>query len=153
VSNKKVNSAEQQAEEILKDAYAEVRAEECPQGADCPVHFRVDEAYVDQEGGYARFVTYIGEFVVITDDNRELIDPVALFRMIFRGYTPKPFETSVLYVGDGAIGDVPEWTMEALGALTRYRETHDSWEGLQDRHELVVGAVREGAIDLSERKG
>ena len=154
MGNDEINSAEQQAEEILKDAYAEARAEQCPQGDECPVHFRVDEAYIEPESLYVRFITYVGDYAVVTEDNPELFTTTNILGLILgEGSRVDRWLTSVVYVGDGAIGDVPEWSAEVLLARSRHKETCDSWEGLQDRHALVVGMVQDGVIDLSEPKG
>jgi len=154
MGNDEINSTEQQAEEILKDAYAEVRAEWCPQGDECPVHFRVDEADIEPESLYARFITYVGDYAVVTGDNPELFTATNILGLILgEGSRVDRWLTSVVYVGDGAIGDVPEWSAEVLSARGRHEETHDEWEALQDRHAFIVGMVQGGVIDLSEPKG
>lgn len=146
------NSAEREAEEILKAAYAEVRAEECPQGEECAVHFRVDEDYVLEEAEYARKITYVDEYVVITDDNHQFDNPAFILKLVLGLVKEKParFETLILHVGEGAIGDLTEDPQGGRASAIRYQKTHDSWEGLSDEHNITVTALREGFIDVSK---
>lgn len=145
------NSAEQEAENILKAAYDLVRAEECPQGTECAVHFRVDEDYVLEGAKYARKITYVGEYAVVTDDNHRLSNPAFLLGLVIGQLKELPdrFETLILHVGEGAIGDLQAPPGGLLSAV-RYSKTHDSWEGLSDEHSLTVTALREGFIDVSK---
>ena len=85
MANEEVNPAEAAAEEILKRAADDIRAESCPQGKDCAVHFRVNEEFVKDEYEYARLITYMGEYVVITDDNPEAVSVVALIQAALNG--------------------------------------------------------------------
>lgn len=148
------NSAEREAEKILEEAYAEARAEECPQGRECAVHFRVDEEYIDEDQHYARFITYQGEYVVVTDDNHEYGNPAFILRaalgLLKKEDLPPRFETVIIHVGEGALGDITPKGTEAVKASIRYVKKHDSWGGLKDEHALTVTALREGLIDLSK---
>ena len=150
MDNEETNSAELAAEEILREAYPVARAEECPQGEECPVHFRVDEEYVDEESKYARLITYVGDHVVVTEDNIALGSPMALIGYILGG--PKPglpqYETSVVYVGSGVIGDVE--TTEQYRKALRYAKTHDDWEAVRAEHWVTVSALSDGLIDVSK---
>lgn len=145
------NSAEREAEEILRAAYNEARAEECPQGAECAVHFRVDEDYVLEEAKYARKITYVDEYVVITDDNHQLDNPAFLLKLVLGLVKEQPdqYETLILHVGEGAIGDL-QWGPDGRVSAIRYQKTHNSWEGLSDEHNITVTALREGFIDVSK---
>ena len=129
VTDQPENSAEREAEMILKNAYSEARAEECPQGEECPVHFRVDEAYFLEDAQYARLITYVGEYCVITDDNHELESPAFLLKLVLGGVQladlPAKFETSVIHVGEGAIGDITDRPAEDRFAALRYSEKHN----------------------------
>jgi len=149
-----VNSAELEAERILKEEFAKIAAGECPQGEDCPVHFRADEVYLHEESMYARLITYSGDYVVITGDNHALDDPILVLRMVLGKVTakdlPPRWETTIIFVGEGTIGDLPDAPVEGLPTPLRYAETHDDWEGLQDTHTIIVSALESGFIDVSK---
>lgn len=151
MNNEEINSAEKAAEEILQGAYAEARAEECPQGEECAVHFRVDEDYFNEAAQYARLISYSGDYVVITDDNRIGMNPLALLEYFLGGPTkvaiPNQYETLIIHVGEGALGDLPDAT-EAI----RYSATHDSWEGVASEHYGTVSMLEVGFIDVSKPK-
>jgi hypothetical protein len=146
------NSAEREAEKILKDAYAEARAEECPQGDDCPVHFRVDDEYYDEEQQYARLITYHGEYVVVTEDNHELDNPAVFLKLLLGGLAVRPsrYETLVYHVGEGTIGDLSEKDVEHRRNSVRYSKKHDSYKDVHDEHTVVVIELAEGLIDVSK---
>lgn len=152
MSNEEQNSAEREAEKILKDAYAEARAEECPQGDDCPVHFRVDDEYYDDEQQYARLITYHGEYVVVTEDNHELDNPAVFLKLLLGGLQVRPsrYETLVYHVGEGTIGDLSEKDVEHRRNSVRYSKKHDSYKGVHDEHVLVVTELAEGFIDVTK---
>lgn len=153
MSDDKMNSAEREAEEILKGAYAEARAEECPQGEDCPVHFRVDEEYFESESMYARIITYMGEYVVITEDNPELSSPSVILQAILgklKKGDVKPWETAIYHVGEGAIADIESLPVEKQRETLRYAKTHDEWEHIVATHEITVAALNAGLIDVSK---
>ena len=153
MTNEEINSAEREAEEILKSAYSEVRAEECPQGAECPVHFRVDEVYTLESAKYARLITYVGEYCVITDDNYELESPGLMLRAALGRLAiadlPAKFETTVIYVGEGALGEISEKSPEERLLALRYSEKHDDWEAVKGVHETVVSGIKADLIDVS----
>lgn len=48
--------------------------EDCPRGTECPVHFRNDEHVTDEITRRVALVTYVGEYVVFTDDNPALLN-------------------------------------------------------------------------------
>jgi len=152
VSDKPVNSAEREAEEILKGAYSEVRAEECPQGAECSVHFRVDEQYIDEPSKYVRLITYVDDYAVLTEDNPELSSPLLLVRVLL-GTTlkedlPPAWETSIMHVGpEGALGDLSE---ENGYKAVRYATPHGEWDEILLVHDATVSMLKAGLIDVSK---
>lgn len=151
--NEEINSAELAAEEILKEAYTEARAEECPQGDQCAVHFRVDEEYLDNESKYGRMISYVGEYVVVTEDNPLRSDPLTLVRKILGliSKLPAKYETAIFHVGEeGVVGDLSGLDPDGILEATRYIHTFDSWSGFQDEHNLAVTSLREGFIDVSK---
>ncbi len=153
MSNEEVNPAEAAAEEILKEAYAEMRAEECPQGKDCAVHFRVSEEHFEEKYEYARLIDYVGEFVVITDDNPEAISVLTLVQAALNGSAykfPPRWETSIYHVGEGTIGDVSGRSEEERRKAFRYHSTHDIWEEVKGFHQATVSALKGGLIDVSK---
>lgn len=150
MDNEEINSAEQAAEEILQGAYSKARAEECPRGEECPVHFRIDDEYIDEGIKYARLITYVGDYVVVTQDNIGLGSPMAMI-----GYLPgglqvalPQYETSVVYVGSGVIGDVE--TIEQYRKALRYVRTHDDWEAVTIEHSSTVLMLQQDMIDVSK---
>lgn len=151
------NSAEREAEEILKAAADEIQAEQCPQGRECGVHFRVDEALSYPQDEDARYITYVGDYVVVTEDNHEYGDPMLIIRAAFGTMTkedlPPRWETSIFWVGDGTIFDLtlkPEGVRK--GAL-RYTVTHDDFSQLRNVHDITVVGLESGLIDVSKSIG
>lgn len=147
------NSAEREAEKILETAYAEARAEACPQGENCPVHFRVNDEYYDDEQLYARLITYHGDYVVVTEDNHEMDNPAVFLKFLLGGTSmvlPPRFETIVYHVGEGTIGDLSDKDVEHRRKSVRYSKKHDSYKGVKDEHTLVVAELVEGFIDVSK---
>lgn len=151
MSDNEQNSAEREAEEILMEAYPLVRAEECPQGDQCSVHFRVDSEYFDEAMKYARLINYTGEYCVITEDNHELDSPVALLLAVLGGKEfPPLYETTIFHVGSGVIGDLMGCSNEEFRAAVRYVAKHDEWDGIKDFHEVTISALEQGMIDVSK---
>lgn len=154
MSHEKQNSAERAAEEILEGEYAKARAEECPQGDQCAVHFRVNEVYFDQDQQYARLITYVGEHVVVTEDNHEMESPSFLIKIVLglvkKGDLPPRWETSVIYVGDGALADLTGKSLEERRKAFRYLSKHDDWDLISEAHHTVVSALEAGLIDVSK---
>lgn len=144
-----MNSAEREAEEVLKAEFSKIQAELCPQGRECAVHFRVDDAYMKEDIEYARYITYVGDYAVITDDNPGAHGVALLVGALLGVEGPRAdrYETVIMYVGSGALGDIlPEDLRQAL----RYRVTHDDWPGLKALHEATVSALEAGLIDVSK---
>lgn len=147
-----INSAEQAAEDILKEAYAEAQAEECPEGEACPVHFRVDSILIDEDLKYARFITYSGDYAVITEDNSELENPVFMIKLVLgkvkKADLPPPYESTIFHVGEGTLGDLANKSREAQYEAVVYTATYDYWESLREFHEVTVSALEQGLIEL-----
>lgn len=152
--NQEQNSAELEAEKILKGAFDEAQAEKCPQGDQCAVHFRNDEEYVVEEGEYARYITYVGDYAVVTEDNHILDTPIFIIKMLLgqisEANTPPRFETTVFLVGEGTIGDLEEKSTEARLESIRYAGTHDVWSQVKDEHTAVVMMLEAGLLDVSK---
>lgn len=152
--NQEQNSAEREAEKILEGAYAEARAEECPQGDQCAVHFRNDEEYVVEDQKYARYITYSGEYAVVTEDNHVLDDPFFIIKMLLgqvsKENMPPRFETTVFHVGSGVIGDLSDKDRAGRMESIRYAGTHDVWEQVKDEHTAVVVMLESGLLDVSK---
>lgn len=149
--DKEINSAELEAEQILKDAFSRIRAEECPQGEDCSVHFRVDSVYRDDEYKYIRCITYLGNFAVVTDDNHNLRNPARLLAGVF-GLPVAPmdrWETTILHVGEGVLDDLWRVGPEEHRKAIRYVQPHDTWEDVEEIHHNTVSLMAAGMIDLS----
>jgi hypothetical protein len=148
------NSAEREAENILREAARAIQTEQCPQGEECAVHHRVDEEYIQEDAEYARYITYIGDYVVLTEDNHIFDSPQFLLKVLLGGVKkadlPPRWETSIFHVGDGAIGDLVGRPIEEQGNALRYAKTHDDWGLLKSEHETTVSALTEGLIDVSK---
>lgn len=156
MDNGETRSAEQQAEEILKGEYAKAKAEECPAGEDCGVHFRVDETYFNEETQYARMISYVGEFVVLTEDNHEFDSPVLMIKILMGGVLkedlPPRWETSIFYVGDGTLAELSGGSVEERRRALRYFQAHDNWDAIEETHHSVVSCLGAGLIDVSKPK-
>jgi len=148
------NSAEREAENILKEAARAIQTEQCPQGEECAVHHRVDEEYVQEDAKYARYITYSGDYVVLTEDNHIFDSPQFLIKVLLGGVKksdlPPRWETSIFHVGSGTIGDLGEKPIEERGKSLRYAKTHDVWDELKGVHETTVSALQAGLIDVSQ---
>lgn len=142
------------AEQILKDAYPEARAEECPQGKECPIHFRVDEEYFDKSQRYARLITYLGDYVVVTGDNPKLESPLFLIQLVLGAVKkkdlPPRWVTDVIYVGEGAIADAFDKPAEEIRTTLRYSTEHNEWQYIKSVHDSTAGALKSGLIDVSQ---
>jgi hypothetical protein len=151
-----INSAEQEAEEILKEAFAKVDldGEDCPQGDACAIHHRNDEEIIDDEIEFGRIITYTGEYVVITTDNPELENPIFLLKMILGQVkdenVPPLYETCVIHVGDGALADLRTLDKEDRANTVRFVQRHNEWSNFKDAHNVVVNGVKEELIDVSK---
>ena len=147
------NSAERAAEEILEAAYAEARAEACPQGAACGVHFRVDEEAFEVDELWARLITYVGDYVVVTDDNHKLDDPSVIISILLGKVAPGSiprWETTVYLVGEGTISDLSASDKETRKNSVRYTSTHDKWDEIKDQHTAAVVMLESGLLDVSK---
>lgn len=151
-----INSAEQEAEEILKEAFAKVDldGEDCPQGDACAIHHRNDEEILDEEIEFGRIITYAGEYVVITTDNPDLESPIFLLKVILGRIvgegTPPLYETCVIHVGDGALADLRTLDKEDRANTVRFVQKHNEWHNFKDAHSVVVNGVKEELIDVSK---
>lgn len=154
MDNEETKSAEQQAEEILKGEYSKVKAEECPGGEDCGVHFRVNETVFDEECQYARMISYIGEFVVLTEDNHELDSPMLMIGIlmgrVLKEDLPPRWETSIFRVGDGTLAELSGGSIEERRHALRYFKSHDKWEEIEATHLATVSMLEAGLIDVSK---
>lgn len=154
MTNEEKNSAELEAEKILEGAYAEARAEECPQGEECSVHFRVDDQIVEESISYVRLINYVGDYVVMTEDNHELDSPLLLMKILLGGSLkedlPPRWETIICYVGDGVIGDLSSKSLEERQKALRYAVQHDVWDELIEVHDGTVQFLKAGLIDVSK---
>lgn len=126
--------------------------EECPMGDDCAIHFRNDEERFDPEYEEGRMISYVGDWAVVTEDNR---DPMAELKlalmdagMPIKGEKPHRYETSVTLVGGGSLGDLYEEGVSVVADATRYVVTHNSWDNFKTAHKMVIEAVMGGSITL-----
>lgn len=143
-----------EVERILGAEERKIRAEECPQGEECPVHFRVDEVFFDEALRYARLITYLGEYAVVTEDNPDLNSPALLVKAILGSFAlddaPARWATMVVHVGEGVLGDGNDSSLEERRQAFRYHAPHNDWNSIQNFHEVVVSALKQGMIDVSK---
>ena len=149
------NESVNEAEGIIKAELDRLQSgEECVEGDECPVHHRLDFQEMDDEDEYGRLITYVGEYCVITTDNPDLMSASTLLRLILGLYkkedVPEKFETCVIYVGDGSVGDVSNMDREGQDKAIRYIHKHSDWEYFRDQHEAVLIGVEQGLIDVSK---
>lgn len=148
------NSAEREAERVLRDASREIQAERCPQGEECAVHHRVDEEYVLESVQYARFITYAGDYCVVTSDNHVYESPTFLLKLalglVSKADLPDRWETMVFHVGSGALGDLEWLSAEGRAGALRYVGTHDDWDNLHQQHDFVVIGINSDTLDVSK---
>ena len=151
-----INSAEQEAEDILKEAFANavLDGEDCPQGEACAIHHRNDEEILDDDAEFGRIVSYVGEYAVVTTDNPQLENPVLLIRIILGQVKdadlPDTYETSVIHVGEGALFDVRNLDKDGRRESIRFIQTHSKRDNFKDAHNVVVNGLKEGLIDVSK---
>lgn len=151
-----INSAEAEAEAILKEAFTKIDldGEDCPQGDACAIHHRNDEEILDEEIEFGRIITYTGEYVVITTDNPELENPIFLLKMILgqvkQENIPPMYETCVIHVGDGSLADLRALDSDARRESVRFVQKHNEWKNFKDAHAVVVNGVKEALIDVSK---
>lgn len=150
-----VPSVEEQADQVLRAELTKLRSgEACIEGDTCPIHHRQDCDMMDSGEGYGRLVNYVGEYVVITADNPEWDKPTVILRavlgMLTKDNAPDKYETCVLHVGDGSVGDLYSLDQEGRNNAIRYLRTHSDWDGFRDQHESILTGVREGTLDVSK---
>lgn len=148
------NEAVKAAEKILEGAYAEARAEECPQGKECSVHFRVDDQIIDEPAKYVRLINYVGDYAVVTEDNHQLDSPILMVKIVLgvavKEDLPPRWETIIYHVGDGVIGDLSDKSLEDRRNAVRYAAQHDVWDELIEVHDGTVSFLEAGLIDVSK---
>ena len=116
------------------------------------MHFRNTEEYVKEDIEYARFITYVGEYVVITDDNPEAVSVLSLIQAALSDEAKKVdrWETSIYHVGEGTVSDLSDKTIEERRQAFRYHSTHDVWDQVPEIHRSVVFSLEVGLIDVSK---
>lgn len=143
------------AEAIVREESSKVDfdGEDCPKGDECAVHHRNDEEYLEDDVEFGRIITYVGDYCVITSDNPELDNPLTLIRLALGLFAPDnvpdAYETSVLYVGEGALADLRSLDLDGQRASIRFVQRHNQWKNFKEAHNVVVNGVRDGLIDVS----
>lgn len=130
-------------------------AGDCPMGDDCAIHFRNNERHMDEENEYGRYITYVGEYAVITGDSPLSAEQVlGALAGIATGVAPElgdDYQTTVEYIGkDNALVVLNEMTDEEYSKTLRYRKTFGDFSNFENDHEYVVYMVTEGLLDLSK---
>lgn len=147
-----MNSAEFEAESILKEEFAKVDMDgkDCPMGDNCAIHFRNDEEIINDNYEAGRIITYAGDYAVSTRDNVEVTAFDYLRTLLTGAELPPRYETCVIYVGNGTLFDVRLLSKEGQRNAIRFIQLHDSWDNFKEAHASVLAAVKEGTIDLSK---
>lgn len=171
------------ANKLIEEAFADVDLDvdgtPCPLGDDCSMHHRVDENTIYEDEEYGRLVTYVGDYVVVTSDNPDLENPMALLMLFvneakvaelnakigdreptqqereqlaeLKSLIPALYETCVMHVGaDKAIADLRKLDAEGQWESIRFVEQHNEWDNFRSAHEMVVSGVQGGDIDVSK---
>lgn len=143
-----------EVERILKAEERKVRAELCPEGDGCAVHFRVDGEYFNEGAQYARLVNYVGEYAIFTEDNPEAGNPALLVKAVLGQITredlPPRWATMIVHVGDGVLGDAEGHDAEERRQAFRYHHAHDEWAAIREEHGIVLSCLKAGLIDVSK---
>lgn len=147
-----MNSAEFEAENILKDEFAKVDVDgkDCPRGDNCAIHFRNDEEIIDDNYEAGRIITYAGDYVVATQNNVEVTAFDYLRTLLTGAELPPRYETCVIYVGSGPLLNVRLLGDRGQRDAVRFIQLHDDWDNFKEAHASILAAVKEGIIDLSK---
>ncbi len=109
----------------------------------CGVCVRQDVSAWDDE--YARLVTYVGDYVVLTAVAPELDSTVGLLTILSGGFIPE-FLTIVGYVGSGSIAESNGSVTEC--EFTRFALRHDDFDKGVDVHDMIVEGVENRLIEV-----
>src|SRR5258708_29609589 len=107
----------------------------------CGVCVRQDVSAWDDE--YARLVTYVGDYVVLTAVAPQLDSTVGLFTNLSGGFLPE-FLTIVGYVGSGSIAESHRAVTDL--EFTRLAPPPDDFYKGGDVHDIIRGRVGEPLI-------
>lgn len=121
--------------------------DECPAGDECPIHHRLDAERYDDDMEFAACVTYVGEFVVITDDNPELSSPAGALAYLLGEGVVKTYQTAAYRIGDGTASDLAEMSSEEWAKAQVSVHKYDEYEMTAVHHWDMVDHVRAGAFD------
>lgn len=143
------------AKALIEEAFEGVENEDCPMGDECPVHYRIDEEFIDDESEYGRIITYTGEWAVVTTDNPEMENPAILLGILLgkikQEDIPQPYETCVIKVGaEGTLHDLAALEPKEIKEHVRFLLLHDSWANFKEAHALIVESVKGDLLDLSQ---
>lgn len=123
----------------------EVENEECPMGDDCAIHFRNSERHRDDEIEYARFVDYVGKYVIVTD----FTDATMLAYSFGLPITPS-YQTEVIEVGEeNAFVALKSLDDDEYVTHVKHTERFKDYTDFAARHNAVVKAVRDGELPRS----
>lgn len=153
MSNEENNSAVTEAEEIISNALVSLNGngEDCPLGDDCSVHHRVDEVTVIENERYCRLISYVGDFVVVTDDNPDLFTIDTLIRLamgqVRQSDIPDLYETSVIRVDDKAIADLRLLSTQEMEDRVVFRLKHGEWDKIREVHDSVIKDTSDGKFN------
>lgn len=117
---------------------------DCPKGELCPSHYRVDAEEYQEDNAYGQFVTYVGDWCVVTGDNPEL--DVALDETPIQSILdpeepltlPPGYISVVIRVGEGTLSETDELPTEEYHMAVRFVSKFDDFEDFRDVHAAMV---------------
>lgn len=142
-------------ENEIRDAVNEVFEDFCPETKKCPVHYRNDRETLIDEAQMGSFITYIGNYAVMTGDNVDLTEMenmILSISALMGTLAPEDFpyyEVCVVEVGDGTLADVKNRVKEEGDHFTLYVHKFSKWEDFASEHKAVVEKLKAGELDLT----
>jgi hypothetical protein len=133
----------------------------------CAIHTRTNERIVENGVEDGRIIEYVGDYVVITDQNIEynpINDLATFFKAMSEGtldsldFGQNPlYATEVIKVGDGSLSDLYDRVTDDNGNLNAdfykshimYRQTFDKWDSFELSHDATVDLLKSNALDVS----
>ena len=123
--------------------------ETCPAGDNCPVHYRLDDYRFHEESNHGAAITYVGNYVVWSDDNNspDMRDAIRFDLGMIKEF-PTMFSTQVLEVGpEGTLSQFLE-NPGTLEAAKRFEQVHGAPKNFKDAHDMIAEGVRNGTLEL-----
>jgi len=112
----------------------------CSDSGSCSTHYRNDLRHIDPVDGSIYLVSYSGSYAVVTGSNVRSV-PVAPGGVIGLRSVVGEFQTIIYQVDEGALCDATH---------VRWRQVHNSPKNATAAHDMVVGGIISGMLDLKD---